>query len=1037
MNKKQGGFTLVEVMVSLVIIGFATITIFSFLTSMARQTANVKNQTFATQKAIQIMEELRSLVGRTDRIGILDNYDNGSNYSAFLTTEDTLALGNDPANSLSGNIRIGTGWRYLRQVSIVKETADPFMRKVYVRVYLTDNNNPAQPKTLLAQSVSIIRTSVAGCISTQVMDVYFICIENIPGWWTATADLKPMTDELISDLQTRNPGLEIRSHWVTRLAYGRDTYYTPYINNETRADALSDLTSVYYYPGLIQKRTSGGVDYDEYYYVPDNISGRINIEGTITNASSYALADQFNNGVRYPEEEQSYQQYGGEISLRMLLEKMNSSPSQLTNVLIVNLHGELLPIPPMRNYSDAAKDPASNPNVRVVTHPEYLSYSSSPNSVTLRVYPYVMNPDLWAHNSVLSNMTICFPGKDFTSPGVITVKKCAGDSVTAYSWVTATPGSDYTLSLTADGTTVLTLNNSNLRHPQNGNQGLPSDKRLYGLEYISCPVHPVGAPFFTYDLTDNNPAKPKNTCRWTVQISGSAIANGMYTVDTRIGNTTSTGYPNFSRTYFWVGIDPPYTEQFQFVGDPRHCPYLDVKANDRYNWYFASIPAGDYQGYTKTADGWNGDGTYKLNVDVPRYFQMFRRGLLYANGVWTAITGFSNYYVGLGGEMGGDSSNDLPNSIRVCARPWDPGSALPTRVNEIINSPGDYNLCRIVAKTDNSWYSRYWIGELWPDDQWSSGSIWQTNGNLLTGSGNFYRSSPTIFGFSFNPIKRTGARGCSSFINGGSTASHFSHDWPWLTNPAGVIQSDGNILAQTFNFPPTTPLDASRPFQLNYNGDVPPEWTDPEYSGQRIAHTWEKNYYNYGATSDRASSGVKLTLGSLAGYIIIQGVDKQGGFGAAQISRLALQGVLHQFLVSGEPGVTTGRMVQVPLLSVSTPQSGEEFSNPSTINIQWSISWKRWDGEKYTTAYADGFSETEPVVYNIKYSPDNGLNWKFVQDNSPATPGVKSSGYYCSSTYSWDVSALSGGTYLIRVEGYRQNLPLHYTYQLIRLYIWR
>jgi len=1032
----------VEVMVSLFIIGISTLTIFAFLGSMARQTANVKHQTFATQKAIQIMEELRSLVGRTDRIGVLDSYDDGDRYSPFLTTENTESLGNDPAAPLSGNVKMGTGWRYLRQINVLQESADKFMRKVYVKIYLADENNPTQPKDKdrpLAQSVSIIRTSVAGCLSTQVMDLYIICIENIPGWWTSTADLKPMVDELISDLQTRNPGLEIRPHWITRLAYGRDPYYTPYTNNEVRADLLTDLPYVYYYPGLIQKSTTGGVNYDEYYYVPENFAARINIDGTITNAGSYSLADQFNNAVRYPEEERLWARYGGEMSLRMLLEKMNSSPSELKNLLIVNLHGELLPVPPMRNYSDAAKDPAGSPNVRIVSHPEKLKFSSS-ETVVLRVYTYVANPDAWPGTSELAYATITFPDTVLSRPNIV-VKKCVGNNLTAYEWKeNCIEGVDYGIFTYTNSTTIL-LYNSPLRHPANGTQGLDSAKRLYGLEYIPCPIHPAQTPVtFERDLTTNG-LVAKNTARWRICLK-SVSTPGMYEVQTRIGDITysDSGYPNLSTTYFWVNTDPPYTEQFQFMGDPRHCPYIDVKlwgtapnTEHRYNWYFASIPAGDYQGYTKSADGWCGDGTYKLNVDVPRFFQMFRRGLLFTNGIWTAITGFSNYYIGLGGEMGGDSSNDLPDSIRVCGKPWSQGLAV-TRVNEIIDSPGDYTLCRIIAKTDNSWYSRYWIGELYPDDQWVN---WQTNGNLQTGAGNFYRASPTTFGFAFAPTKRTGTKGCSSFINGGSTSAHFRHDWPWGGN-RGVIQTDGNVMAGIFNFPPVTPLDASRPFQLNYNGDVPPEWHDSEYSGQRVTHTWERNYYNYGATGDRASSGVKLTLGNLAGYMVVQGIDKQPGFGAVQISRLALQGILHQFLVAGEPAVTTGRIVQVPLISVSSPQSGEETS-ASSINIQWSISWRRWDGEKYTSAYLDSYQgDGETVVYNIKYSSDNGLHWYFVQDNAPATPGVRDYAHDLSCTsYTWDISALSGGTKLLRVEGYRDTLPLHYTYQLVRFYIWR
>jgi len=702
--KKEAGFSLLETMVSVTIIGVATLTIFMFLGSMARQTTNVKYQTFATQKAIQIMEELRSLVGRTDRIGILDNYDNGVNFSPFLTTEDTQSLGYDPSSPLSGNVRMGANWRFLRQISIIGESADPYMRKVRVSIYLADESNPSAGKTFLAKSVSIIKTSVAGCNPIQVMDVYFLCIENIPGWWTSTADLRPMADELVTDLQTRNPGLELRTHWITRLAYGRDPCYTPWINESVRADQLTDIPYVYYYPGLVKKRTSGGVDYSEFYYVPGYIGGKINIDGTVTNASSYSVADQYNNAVRYPDEERLYAQSGGEISLRMLLEKMNSSPSELRNVLIVNLHGELLPIPPMRNYSDPAKDPVSSPNARIVAHPEKLLFGLA-DQIPLRVYSYVMNPDGVAHDSVIANATIHFPNIRLQSSD-ITVEKCEGNSLTAYAWTSpCVEGVQYSLVSTgsaSDGTTI-TLFNSPLRHPENGAppKGLPSAKRLYGLEYIPSPMHPAVTPVtFQKDLTDAGD-NAKNTARWRIIINAGVLAAGRYEADVRIGSQTSSDYPNISRTYFWVNLTPPYTEQFQFMGDPRHNPYIDVKLwgsapnqENRYNWFFAGVPAGDYQGYTKTTSvdpsnqpGWcGGYSASKLNIDVPRFFQIYRRGLLFTNGVLTPISGWSFYYLGIGGEIGGDASNDMPKGLEVREKPWSKTDSLLVKgVNEITN----------------------------------------------------------------------------------------------------------------------------------------------------------------------------------------------------------------------------------------------------------------------------------------------------------------------------------------------------------------
>jgi type II secretory pathway pseudopilin PulG len=177
-------------------------------------------------------------------------------------------------------------------------------------------------------------------------------------------------------------------------------------------------------------------------------------------AMRYSLADYFNHGVRYPDELTEYcmRKYGSvptrnainnlwecipgntpnvfpltlvdgstltttqfiqrytepslEPSLRMLMEQLYQNPDAFKNILILNVHGELLPVPPMRNYSDPAKNPTvvinaaeprpwlnGFPNVRVVTHPEQVEYqnwsASTPtvnNNVRLRVYSYVTNP---------------------------------------------------------------------------------------------------------------------------------------------------------------------------------------------------------------------------------------------------------------------------------------------------------------------------------------------------------------------------------------------------------------------------------------------------------------------------------------------------------------------------------------------------------------------------------------------------------------------------------------------------------------------
>src|SRR5690606_38590731 len=74
-----------------------------------------------------------------------------------------------------------------------------------------------------------------------------------------------------------------------------------------------------------------------------------------------------------------------------------------------NLHGELLPAPPLRNYSDPAKLPSYQPFVRVVTHPEELrtqrpgSGGTETEDVRLRVYAYATDPAGVPSDGVMSS----------------------------------------------------------------------------------------------------------------------------------------------------------------------------------------------------------------------------------------------------------------------------------------------------------------------------------------------------------------------------------------------------------------------------------------------------------------------------------------------------------------------------------------------------------------------------------------------------------------------------------------------------------
>jgi hypothetical protein len=153
--------------------------------------------------------------------------------------------------------------------------------------------------------------------------------------------------------------------------------------------------------------------------------------------------------------------------------------------------------------------------------------------------------------------------------------------------------------------------------------------------------------------------------------------------------------------------------------------------------------------------------------------------------------------------------------------------------------------------------------------------------------------------------------------------------------------------------------------------------------------------------------------------------------------------MMRAFMTGGQPSISANPIRQLPLVSISSPNATDELSNPSTINVVWSSSWTRWDSQKYTDGYPNNYSSTQPVSFNVKYSSTNARTWSFVQDNAAATAGIldSSAAHAISTTsYIWNVSfstQFPKGTYILRVEGYRDGLPLHYSYQQRRLYFKR
>lgn len=477
---KQKGFSLLEVLVASAMLSVAVGGAVAVQSTVMQRTTNVNDRTFAAQKATQMFEELRSFVqaNRETDISKLQNFSDGSRFSHILSTERKEVAGDDgvisrqidnPADPISANQRlVGNKWRFVRQVQVNPVPNDEYARFVKISVWPADpqnndlpvgynpdsNEDPPKP---LASVAGILKTNLTAAPPTQVVDTFIIAMENAPSWWVDLADLRPSFERTLTDLEQRNPGLRYRRHFITRFGFGRDPHYLPYVNDAAAVNS-QDLPWSYLYPGRIThgslsenyplRAIRGRVRTDEgeerFAHLnrnhPDyNVDGFLAEPGHAAGYRPYALADQFNHVMRWPEQLAMEKRlanadpyFARHPSLVNFLEDLNTplnedgEPIQggemrYRNAIIINLHGELLPLPAIRNYSDpakqpdqialkldgnpvasagslpAAKDSDGTPNVddnyislqnkRVVSHPENLRYDNG-DDVAWRVYAY-------------------------------------------------------------------------------------------------------------------------------------------------------------------------------------------------------------------------------------------------------------------------------------------------------------------------------------------------------------------------------------------------------------------------------------------------------------------------------------------------------------------------------------------------------------------------------------------------------------------------------------------------------------------------
>jgi hypothetical protein len=588
------GSTIIELTVAIAIVGVAILVLLQQITLSHHEGESSRDKVFAYQKALGMLAEIQVAITRRE-IGDVTGLEARADSlpSPVLTTLRPGGFEVAPDHPMSGNLLRGAEWTWLRRVSISAQPGARGMRRVEVEV-LRRPDAGGPPRVAAAVS-ALVQVAEAAAASVQEFDVYVLALAAVPSTSLPPAGMRAVLETAVASLEERSPGLRFRLHWISELGYGRDPLYVPFVNEVERAVDAAPLA--YWYPGRIDEVSPA-------LFAAEHFGGRIRTEVGLVNGYDpaanphpFSVADRFNHAMREPAARDLFERRvaagladADAPPLQLLLADMHAAPERFRNAILVNLHGDVLPYPPLRNESDAARDPEHHPGVRVVTHPAQLRPARDPDGdglhgdsedLELRVHAYKLDPVVGP--AVLPvpitlrilgvDLSANVNGADPSLPTTLEVRRLPGgvdpgtgvgsgvhgyaefDSADGLPPELASRGAPFEMAIewgfatSPEPHTWLRLHHTPLIAPPVEGRGLAPSDRLYGMDHVPSPVVAAGSGGprgdFAVDLA-SAVAGPKNTARWRIRVPAAVFApgfpgGGLEDIDQRLSFETLLG----------------------------------------------------------------------------------------------------------------------------------------------------------------------------------------------------------------------------------------------------------------------------------------------------------------------------------------------------------------------------------------------------------------------------------------------------------------------------------------------------------------